>query len=101
MKEILGERKKIKILVAVGFVFLLAGKGASEGLLRLAGSKPVNLLQKVGAQETPLARAPQGLPDFVPLVKKLKPVVVNISTTQVSKETQIFPSPFGENDPFS
>jgi len=45
---------------------------------------------------------PQGLPDFVSLVKRLTPVVVNISTTQSSGGgQQVFPSPFGEQDPFS
>lgn len=44
----------------------------------------------------------QGLPDFVSLAKKLRPVVVNISTTQVSEGgVQGFASPFGEEDPFS
>ncbi len=52
-----------------------------------------------------------GLPNFVELAEKLEPVVVNISTTQVSKPEQSSPqqpgpdpfggqSPFGENDPF-
>jgi serine protease Do len=45
------------------------------------------------------------LPDFVNLAKKLKPIVVNISTTQVSegRGSQEFSSPFGggEDDPFN
>jgi serine protease Do len=36
------------------------------------------------------------LPDFVMLAKKLGPVVVNISTTQVTKEA---PTPFGRENP--
>ncbi|MFQ5916333.1 MAG: DegQ family serine endoprotease [Candidatus Binatia bacterium] len=48
------------------------------------------------------AQSPQGLPDFVSLAKRLTPMVVNISTTQSSGGgQQIFPSPFGEQDPFS
>jgi serine protease Do len=48
-------------------------------------------------------RAFTGLPDFVALSKKIKPIVVNISTTQVSegRGQQEFGSPFGEEDPFN
>ncbi len=45
-----------------------------------------------------------GLRSFAGLVKKLKPAVVNISTTSVVSNTSgqgfVFESPFGENDPF-
>ncbi len=45
-----------------------------------------------------------GLQSFAGLVKKLKPAVVNISTTSVVSNTSgqgfVFESPFGENDPF-
>jgi len=43
------------------------------------------------------------LPDFVVLAKKLKPLVVNISTTQVSegRGSHEFSSPFGDEDPFN
>jgi serine protease Do len=51
------------------------------------------------AQESNPAMTAQGLPDFVALAKKLKPEVVNISTTQTAKE-QDAPDPFGDNDPF-
>jgi serine protease Do len=45
---------------------------------------------------------PQGLPNFVNLAKELRPAVVNISTSQVGGGgQQSFPSPFGEEDPFS
>jgi len=44
----------------------------------------------------------QGLPNFIDLAKELKPAVVNISTSQVGGGgQQSFPSPFGEEDPFS
>ncbi len=39
------------------------------------------------------------LPSFSPLVKRLKPSVVNISTTSVVEGSPFMP--FGENDPFS
>jgi serine protease Do len=43
------------------------------------------------------------LPDFVVLAKKLKPLVVNISTTQVGegRGSHEFSSPFGDEDPFN
>ncbi len=42
-----------------------------------------------------------GSRDFVTLSRQLGPVVVNISTTQLSEALQRFPQPFGERDPFS
>ncbi len=45
---------------------------------------------------------PRGLPNFINLAKELRPAVVNISTSQVGGGgQQSFPSPFGEEDPFS
>src|SRR6185295_83914 len=47
---------------------------------------------------------PAQLPDFVALAKKVRPLVVNISTTQVSEGRggqQEFGNPFGEDDPFN
>jgi serine protease Do len=51
----------------------------------------------------PEPRSPGQLPDFVDLAKKMRPVVVNISTTQVSegRGQQEFGNPFGEDDPFN
>src|SRR3989338_8648844 len=47
------------------------------------------------------ALEPQRLPDFVSLAKRLRPVVVNVSTTQVSegRDQPQFGGPFGQNDP--
>jgi len=44
---------------------------------------------------------PQGLSDFVSLVKQLSPAVVNVSTTRANSRTRVSPSPFGQEDPFS
>ncbi|HVH90972.1 MAG TPA: trypsin-like peptidase domain-containing protein, partial [Candidatus Acidoferrum sp.] len=52
------------------------------------------------AQEPKPATAARGLPDFVTLAKRLKPGVVNISTTQIAKQPDA-PNPFGESDRFS
>jgi serine protease Do len=54
----------------------------------------------------PDPRSFSGLPDFVNLAKKIKPIVVNISTTQMNEARggpgpQEFSSPFGEEDPFN
>lgn len=43
----------------------------------------------------------QTLADFVALAKDLKPVVVNISSTQASQKRQTLPGPLPEGDPFS
>lgn len=41
----------------------------------------------------------RGLPDFSELAEKQGPAVVNISTTQISRNNQAMPFPFDENDP--
>lgn len=92
----------IKGVLAVALISLAVGLGVSGHLDWIAGKRTVNL---VGAAQSPEVRPVaevQGLPDFVTLAKKLKPVVVNISTTQVSSAGgQGFGSPFGEEDPFN
>ena len=47
------------------------------------------------------APAYRNLPDFVSLVKKIGPSVVNIATTQVRKPAQGIPSPFGGDQRFN
>jgi len=90
-----------KGLTVVALVSLLVGLGMSGGLDWLSGGHVINLWGEMSAPEvkSPVA-AVQGLPDFVTLANKFKPVVVNISTTQVSGGGQGFGSPFGEEDPF-
>ena len=89
-------------LAAVALVSLLVGLGVSATIDRWATNEPVRLLgQSAAMAPTQAAFQAQGLPDFVNLSKKLSPVVVNISTTQVSEGGgQNFPTPFGEEDPF-
>ena len=92
---------RIKGVVFVALVSLAVGLGISGSLDWLAPSRAVNLLGDAG---TPTAHPISGLPDFVNLAKKIKPIVVNISTTQVSEGRggpQEFGSPFGEEDPFN
>lgn len=92
----------MKGLVLVALVSLLVGLGVSGSLDRLPSEHRVNLVGEIGGAEIRPFPEAKGLPDFVALAKRLKPVVVNISTTQVSEGgVQGFPSPFGEDDPFS
>jgi serine protease Do len=87
----------VKGAVSVALVSLVVGLGISGSLDWLSPSRAVV------SEPVPEARLPNTLPDFVTLAKKLKPVVVNISTTQVSESRgqQEFGSPFGEDDPFN
>jgi serine protease Do len=88
--------------ILVAFASLLIGLGVgvlarADVLSRLETVMPFG---SAVAQEPKPATTPQALPDFVALAKKLKPEVVNISTTQTTKEMEV-PSPFGQNDPFN
>jgi len=90
-----------KGLTVVALVSLLIGLGMSGGLDWFSSGRVINLWGQTSTPEVrTTAAAAQGLPDFVTLAKKLRPVVVNISTTQVSEGVQGFGSPFGEEDPF-
>ncbi|MGH7797963.1 MAG: DegQ family serine endoprotease [Candidatus Binatia bacterium] len=90
----------IKGVLLVALSSLAIGLGISGSLDWLVPSRAVNLLGDAGNVEP---RAFTGLPDFVNLSKKIKPIVVNISTTQVSegRGQQEFGSPFGDDDPFN
>jgi serine protease Do len=81
---------------------LLLGLAISGSFDWLAPSRAVNLGEGTSSD----TRIANQLPDFVALSKKLRPVVVNISSTQVSEARgqqgpQEFGSPFGEEDPFN
>jgi serine protease Do len=87
----------LKGAVLVALVSLVVGLGISGSLDWLAPSRAL-----IG-ESAPEGRAGNALPDFVALAKRMKPVVVNISTTQVSESRgqQEFGSPFGDDDPFN
>jgi serine protease Do len=91
------KRLRILTLSAVALLSLLIGVGAGEAL---SGVTLLNLFHKTVAPEAKSAVTPQGLPEFTDLVKRLKPAVVNISTTQEVQANQVFPGPFGPDDPF-
>jgi serine protease Do len=87
----------VKGAVSVSLISLVVGLGISGSLDWLSPSRAL-----VG-ESAPEGRALNTLPDFVALAKKMKPVVVNISSTQVSESRgqQEFGSPFGDDDPFN
>ena len=99
-KRMLDRQIGVKGLLVVALVSLLVGLGLSGSLDWFSGARQVNLWGSTEATELQPAPASQGLPDFVTLARKLKPIVVNVSTTQVSEGGQRFESPFGEEDPF-
>ena len=99
-KGIWSRKVGAKGLMIVALVSLLVGLGMSGGLDGLFGGRVINLWGQTGSPDVKTSPTPQGLPDFVTLAKKLKPVVVNISTTQVSEGARGFGNPLGEEDPF-
>jgi serine protease Do len=79
----------IKALGGVALVFLILGLGVGERLAGLA-NRPTLAFS---------AGVPQGLPDFVTLARKVKPVVVNISATQKMTRSQEPPNGLEQADP--
>jgi serine protease Do len=87
----------LKGAALVALVSLVVGLGISGSLDWLSPSRAL-----IG-ESAPEGRTGNALPDFVALAKRMRPVVVNISTTQVSESRgqQEFGSPFGDDDPFN
>ncbi|HEV8342291.1 MAG TPA: DegQ family serine endoprotease [Candidatus Binatia bacterium] len=102
-KGLLGKKVGVRGLTVVALVSLLIGLGISGHLDGLTGgSRGLHLWgESQSAEVRPASPEAQGLPDFINLAKKMRPLVVNISTVQVSEGGQGFSSPFGEEDPFS
>ncbi len=100
LKSIWSGNVGFKGVMLVALVSLVVGLGISGSLDWLSPSRAVNMMSESGKPEP---RSPGQLPDFVDLAKKMRPVVVNISTTQVSegRGQQEFGNPFGEDDPFN
>lgn len=100
LKSIWSGNVGFKGVMLVALVSLVVGLGISGSLDWLSPSRAVNMMSESG---NPEPRSPGPLPDFVDLAKKMRPVVVNISTTQVSegRGQQEFGNPFGEDDPFN
>jgi serine protease Do len=98
--KICHSKVSFKGIVLVAFTSLVIGLGISGSFDWLSPSRAVNSTKVV---ETYEARPAGALPDFVALSKKMKPLVVNISTMQLSEARgpQEFGNPFGEDDPFN
>jgi serine protease Do len=98
LKNIGAGNVSFKGVVLVALVSLVVGLGISGALDWLVPSRAVNM----GESGNTDVRTSGQLPDFVSLAKKMRPIVVNISTTQMSEgRGQEFGSPFGEEDPFN
>ncbi len=82
-----GQRKaksRLAPVAVASLVSVLAGMALSGAIERRhPGVQPAN----AASSAAPIV-APQGLPDFISLVKKLGPSVVNVSTTEIRKATQ-------------
>jgi serine protease Do len=100
LKNLWDGNVSLKGVILVALVSLVVGLGISGSLDWLSPSRAVNFLGDAGS---PDVRVQGGLPDFVNLARKTRPIVVNISTTQTSEArgSQEFGSPFGEEDPFN
>jgi len=100
VRKITGSSFSFRGVVLVAVASIVVGLGISGSFDWLASSRAVN---KMGDAETSDVRTTGRLPDFVVLSKKMKPLVVNISTTQVSEARgpHEFGNPFGEDDPFN
>jgi serine protease Do len=98
LKDIWKGSASYRGVIIVALVSLVVGLGISGSLDWLAPSRAV-----MGEGGSSDIRSPTPLPDFVSLAKKMRPVVVNISTTQMgeTRGPQEFGSPFGDDDPFS
>ena len=100
LKNLWDGNVSLKGVILVALVSLVVGLGISGSLDWLSPSRAVNFLGDAGS---PDVRVQGGLPDFVNLARKARPIVVNISTTQTSEArgSQEFGSPFGDDDPFN
>jgi len=86
------------LFLIVGLLSALIGAGVG-GVVEQFSSGVRTAHAGVGPEsEGKSVATPSGLPDFANLAKRLGPVVVNISTTQVRRATEQAPSPFGDED---
>lgn len=101
-KGLWGKKMGMRGVTVIALISLLLGLGISGKMDWLGGRRGLHLWGETQSAEIrPAAPQIQSLPDFISLAKKLRPVVVNISTIQVNEGAQGFGSPFGEEDPFS
>jgi serine protease Do len=84
------------VIISVVSLFLDVGITKSRRLMGIAAEKHV--LARNAAVELRLSDPSGDIISFVPLVRKLKPQVVQISATQISESSRVEPSPFGGDD---
>ena len=90
-------RISIPILAVVALLCFLVGVGASEAL---SSGTLLGRFQRTAASVNQTVAPSQGLPEFTALVNRLRPAVVNISSTRVVEARQSFADPYGPGDPF-
>ena len=95
-----GQRRSVGmyLLVGVSLLSLLVGVGVNEVIERSYPHGSFAQAAGTAVSEAKPIAAPQGLPDFANLAKRLGPAVVNVSTTQIRKTAQEVPAPFGQED---
>jgi serine protease Do len=99
VKDIWRGSVSYKGVALVAIVCVMIGLGISGSLDWLAPSRAV-----MGEGGSSDVRSSGQLPDFISLAKKMRPIVVNISTTQMSETRgpqEFGGGPFGEDDPFN
>lgn len=99
MKNIKQKKIAIRGLISLALIALLLGLGGINGWERPGNSRFIGPWAATSAAHAASVAAPQSLPDFVTLAKKLRPIVVNISTTQLSEREDTSSSPFEQEDP--
>ncbi|HEY7556441.1 MAG TPA: DegQ family serine endoprotease [Candidatus Binatia bacterium] len=98
---LIGLRFKVRsrgtVVIALAFIFAVFGWEME------AGNYYASHLARAADASNPRPSATQSgnLPDFVSLVKKIGPSVVNIATTQVRRPAQGSPAPFGGDQRFN
>src|SRR3972149_10012855 len=90
------------LLVLILSVFLIISIGCEKLKEEGVSQKKADTEKATGKKADILERSRvHELPSFADLVEKLKPSVVNISTTSTFSQRGLFPkSPFGEENPF-
>lgn len=101
MKRTVERRFSLDGLIYTGLIFVLLGLVSAKSIDCLARRWAFCRFEGPASAHAATIENPQSLPDFVALAKRLKPVVVNISTIQHSGSGEASPAPLGEEDPFS
>ncbi|MEK6563392.1 MAG: trypsin-like peptidase domain-containing protein, partial [Candidatus Binatota bacterium] len=99
MKDVKKTRIGIRALISVGLIALLLVLGGLYEGERFSHNQLMGPWAAATEAHAGAVANPSTLPDFVTLAKTLRPVVVNISTTQVAERSEGPAGPFQEGDP--